>query len=256
MKTAIVTGGTKNDVDAMAVLALNLQDVSPNLADKLIIYHDGISKKKQDLIQNIMPTKFVRYKCQINWFKMMSNRTIRYFSPMVFCKFECLRLLEEYDSVIWTDYDIVIRDNIEELKYKDAPINVIVNKDTKLKEMFYPTIKEAKTIEFDLEGDSVTTPLFIVKKELHNYMEYYNWCYDMTRKYIKHLYLPEQCIWTMLVQKFNLQYDELDMEMYCYHPNDATEKTKILHAYGQPKFWNGLDNEQWNRYYEEWKKMQ
>jgi hypothetical protein len=60
----------------------------------------------------------------------------------------------------------------------------------------------------------------------------------------------------MLVQKFNLQYDELDMEMYCYHPKDATEKTKILHAYGQPKFWNGLDNEQWNRYYEEWKKMQ
>ena len=256
MKTAVVTGGTKKDVDAMAVLALNLQEVSPKLTDELIIFHDGISDKKQNLFQQIMPTRFIRYKCPINWFRLMRNKTIRYFSPMVFCKYECLRLLEEFDIVIWTDYDVVIKENIDELKNRKSKMSIIVNHDTPLRRMFYPTIKREKMEGYDMEGVSVTTPIFVMHKSLKHYMEYYNWCYDMTRRYAKYLYLPEQCIFTMLIQNFHINYEELDMEVYCRHPRNATEKTKILHAYGQPKYWNGLHDECWELYYKKWKKME
>jgi len=38
------------------------------------------------------------------------------------------------------------------------------------------------------------------------------------------------------------------------HPNDKelADNAKIIHAYGQPKFWNGLSNEQWNKNYQMW----
>ena len=36
---------------------------------------------------------------------------------------------------------------------------------------------------------------------------------------------------------------------------DALGKEIILHAYCQPKFWNGLNNAIWNEMYKEWKEM-
>lgn len=45
-KTAVVTGGTSNDVPAMACLVMNIKDTNQGLADEIVIYHDGISKKE------------------------------------------------------------------------------------------------------------------------------------------------------------------------------------------------------------------
>lgn len=252
MKTAVVTGGTKKDVDAMAVLALNIKDASPDLADELVIFHDGIDSKKQNLINNIMPTTFIKYHCPINRIKLMTNEVIRYFSPMIFCKYECIKLLDKFETVIWTDYDVLIRQNISELKNCKGNIGIILEKEIPFRKMFNDKIEKMDMDEYNLLGDCVTTPLFVLHSSLENYEKYYKWCYEMTNKYIKSLYLPEQCIYTMLIQKFKLSFTELEKEVYCYHPKDATERTKILHAYGQPKFWNGLNNEKWNMYYDEW----
>lgn len=254
MSVALVTGGTKKDVDAMAVLALNVQEKCPHLADELVIYHDGIRKEDQEKMNEIMPTTFIRYRCPINWFRLMANRTIRYFSPMVFCKYECLHLLSKYEKVIWTDYDILIKENIDELRDLESGLTVIVNHEVPLRDMFYKTIEKADTTTFDLDGESICMPLFILTREIGDYEFYYEWCYEMTKKYLRHLYLPEQCILTMMTQIFEIPFQEIPKPIYCMHPREEVEKTKILHAYGQPKFWDGLENAEWSRYFEQWKK--
>lgn len=43
MSRVLVTGGTGKDIDAMAVLALNMKDKTPGLADEMAILHDGVS---------------------------------------------------------------------------------------------------------------------------------------------------------------------------------------------------------------------
>jgi len=255
MARAIVTGGTKNDADAMAVLALNLKETNPDLADELVIFHDGIAKEKQLLMQQIMPIRFVRYKCPINWFKLKGNKTIRYFSPMVFCKIELFRLLQEYEVVIWTDYDVLIRESITEILDMKEGLSVLTNEDVPLSDMFYKTIYKKNMSNYNLTGKSICAPLIVMNRNIGDYMEYYKWCYECAGKYIKHLYLPEQCIFTMLVQLHDIGYEELDMQVYCMHPDEVRYNTKILHAYGQPKFWNGLHNEEWNRYNNLWKEM-
>jgi hypothetical protein len=60
-----------------------------------------------------------------------------------------------------------------------------------------------------------------------------------------------------MIQKFNLQNCALDGNVYTPHPNnkDFASKAKIIHAFGQPKFWNGLENQQWNTNYQAWIQM-
>ena len=250
-----MTGGTKKDVDAMAVLLINIQDKCPNLADEAVIYHDGISKKKQLVMNKIMPVRFIRYRTPFKRRKMFLNRTLRYFSPMIFCKYEAFELLKEYDQVIWSDYDILIKENIEELRYISGNFSTIYNKEDNLKDMFYPTIKKFNMNQYKMEGGCMVTPLFILRKDLENADILKDWCYKQTDKYMRHLYLPEQCIFTMLLQHFNIKFNIIETKKYCTHPKFDDADVKTLHPSGQPKFWNGLTNLQWNQYYAKWKSM-
>lgn len=250
-KTVIVTGGTCKDVAAMGTLALNIREVIPDLADELIIFHDGIRDREQKIIENIFPTKFYNYKFPINFTDMRKNSSLRYFSPMVFCKYECFRLLKEYDRVIWTDYDVVILKNIRELVSEKAPLQIVEDTEP-LSNMFFDNISEVDTESFDLKKNGVCTPLFVITKGIGDYLEYYEWCQQATRKYAPYIYLPEQCIISLLIQKYDIRYKCLPVAKYALHPNDYDGNASIIHSSGRPKFWEGLYNEEWERYYKAW----
>lgn len=250
-KTVIVTGGTHKDVSAMGTLALNIKDITPNLADELIIFHDGIKKREQDLIQKIFPTKFYKYKFPISFWQKRKNSSLRYFSQMVFCKYECFKLLKDYDQVIWTDYDVVILKDLQELLQDDVGLKIVKDK-TPLKRMFFEDKIKAGLESFDLEKAGVSTPLFVLSKSIGDYQKYYEWCYKETLKHAECLYLPEQAIISLMIQKFGLPYSNLPDQKYALHPRENDGEASIIHGYGRPKFWEGLSNEQWEKYYRQW----
>lgn len=253
-KTVIVTGGTRKDVSAIGTLAINIREVLPDMADELIIFHDGIKAREQQIIQNILPTHFYEYNFPIDFISRRKNRSLRYFSSMIFCKYECFRLLEKYDRVIWTDYDVLILKNLRELLENTSGLQ-IVEDSSPLKRMFLPNVKEADLREFDLEQKGVCTPLFVVTKEIGDYRKFYDWCMETTLKYAAYIDLPEQCIISLLIQKFCIPYFRLSSQKYALHPNDYDGEASIVHAYGRPKFWEGLYNEQWAEYYRRWIEM-
>ena len=253
-KTAIVTGGTKDQFPAMAVLALNIADICPNIADELVIYHDGIPLEEQKKMQAIFPTKFILYKSPFLDEKDFGGVVTNYFSLMVFCKYECWNLLHDYKTVIWTDYDIVITKDISEVSEKTNNYAKFV-KAANIAKKLYPQIYEKKVISNeDIHKDGISCNLFYLDDSFPNYDEFYRQCIILTREIANALYLPEEAVISILFLKNAIKYECLDEIMYVSQPrlNNATEKTKILHAAGQPKFWSGLDNEQWNNYYNEW----
>lgn len=252
VKTALVTGGTGKDIAAMAVLALNIKETNSSWIDELVIFHDGIRKQDKDVMNCIFPVRFERYKCPVSRLKLFQNKSVRYFSSMVFCKYECFRLLDDYDMVIWSDYDVLIKEDISEIAGGTKNFRIVVNEDEILRNMFFKSIEKYDMSEYDMNGKCICTPLFALKKGLCEYKEYYQWCYEMTKRYIRDLYLPEQCIMTMLVQKYKLSLDTIDRNVYAVHPKEDHPEAKILHAYGPSKFWSGLDNDQWNGYYQQW----
>lgn len=248
-KRAIVTGGTKSDVAAMAVLAINIKETNADLFDKLIIYHDGIKKKDRERIQSIFNTEFIRYKYPC---KSRNDIVMSYFSTMVFCKYECLKLLGEYDVVVWTDYDVIVEGSLSEVcEFSDTFINVL--EDTKsIREMFYKKIEEQKYNKYDLGCRGISMSLFALSNKLPHYDRIYQWCYEKTIEYDADIYLPEQCVFSLALQEFRMDYSCIDWNRYSSHPKNANGNEIVLHAAGQPKFWSGLYNEHWNRMYREW----
>lgn len=255
-KSCIVTGGTKNQFPAMAVLALNIANICPTIADELIIYHDGICKSDQKKINKIFPTIFIKYKSPFHNQKNFSDVITSYFSPMVFCKYECLRLLTEYHTVIWTDYDILInKDFTAELKALPKS-SFILTKPIIDGMKDYPD--STMYCNIDLLKPQFSAALMLFRDNLPNPNEIYKNCINETKKLAKYLYLPEQVVLTIVFLKHNISFNEINNSnnRYTLHPNEANrlpkDKTLIYHAYGQPKFWNGLDNSEWNKLYNEW----
>lgn len=255
MKNAIVTGGTRNDYEAIATLIVNIYEVMPHVNADLIVFHNGLTRKQQDRILQIGKVHFIRYRYPVSFIRLFFNPYLRYFSGMIFCKFECLRLLSEYEKVMWTDYDVVIKEDISNLfQIKDQAV-FVTNDHSDIKEMFRDRYLAKMQKQFDTSRKAITTPLFIVTRKIPDYQACYQWCIQKTKEWVRYFELPEQAVYTLLLYEKKIQYKELSNEVYALHPKFDQGNAKIIHAYGQPKFWNGLENELWKVYNEKWKKI-
>lgn len=252
MRRAIVTGGTKNDTAPIAVFAINIKATNEKLFDELIVFHDGIKEKDQKLIKQIFPTRFIEYKYPG---KSKNDEVVSYFSSMVFCKYECFKLLNEYDIVVWSDYDVVIQGDLSCFcELKDDSFRILTC-ETSVKDMFYKNIEHDEINKYDLDLRAVGTPLFALSNHLHENMKIYDWCYRKTIEWDSDLYLPEQCIFSLAVQEFDITVERFPFDIYACYPTKVKGDEIIIHAAGQPKFWNGLNNETWNAMYSEWISM-
>lgn len=259
-RTAIVTGGTANDVPAMACLVMNIKDTNPELADEIVIFHDGISIKDQNLIRSIFPTRFIFYHSPFTEVNDFDDVVVKYFSPMIFCKYECLNLLNEYEYVIWTDYDVVILDNLDELTEKTpTDIKIITTKSPNIAESFFEEGRELTPLikKYDFSKPGVCMSLFVLTDTLYQHNMLYDWCIEKTKEYSKYLFLPEQAIVNLLLQEFKISITRLLPRIYSVHPerDSNNDNVKIFHVYGQPKFWNGIYNETWEENYKKWIKL-
>lgn len=249
MKRVLVTGGTKDDVAPIAVFIMNISQTNSHLFDEIVVYHNGISNKDQRLINQIFKTRFIKYDYKS---KSSNDEVLSYFSSMVFCKYECFALLKEYDEVVWSDYDVVVLDKLDEFcDIENDNFNVLTCGDC-LKTMFYKEIRNQEILNYDLNCEGVGTPLFALSKKLKDADKIYKWCYQKTLEWDQDIYLPEQCIFSVAVQHFDIPLKRYDFNEYACYPTKVKGGEKIIHAAGQPKFWNGLDNEIWNLLYEKW----
>jgi lipopolysaccharide biosynthesis glycosyltransferase len=251
-KNAVVFGLTSNHTFAVACVMMDLKKICPGLADEIVIIHDGIKPEQQQLLNSILPSRFIDYEFPVKDTSIFNQGTLKYFSKMVFTKFECFRLLNEYKNVLWLDYDIVIQKDISELF---APCKSGIKMMLSGKKV--STQLHEEIADYDMNAECVGTGTFVLQDNLENYQEMYSFCYDAVKRYAKKLYLPEQAIFDFVIQKFNLKIVPMAPEIYAPHPSEIEkqEQAKIIHAYGQPKFWNGLKNEQWGKNYKEWLKM-
>lgn len=252
-KRILVTGGTKSDVAAMAVFVINIKETNSHLFEKIVIFHDGISKKDQEKIKQIFNIEFILYHYGV---KSRNDIIVNYFSPMLFCKYECFKLLEKYEEVVWSDYDVVVLDKLDEIcTFKEKVFFNIVTDGKNTSDMFWENIQNEEIKGYDLDREGVCTPLFAISNKIRNAREICKWFYKKTKEYDQDLKLPEQAIISIGIQEFKIRYQSLDASVYACHPNDATGREIILHSYGNPKFWNGLYNKVWNERYNKWLSM-
>jgi lipopolysaccharide biosynthesis glycosyltransferase len=246
----IALGLSKNMTFALGTLLLNLKSLGMTSDTDVIVFHDGISNHQQEIMSSIATCVFVPYKSPFKSLRVKLSRSVRRFTPMVFSKYEAFQLLDKYESVMWLDYDICILSSIDHLWSSPSEALTILIADNRVGDSFYGDISG-----YDMNRSGVATGLFIVKRGIGDFSNLYNWCITMTKKHIDDLYLPEQGIFNLLVESFRLPLKPLDIGVYAAHPSETTKKSLIIHSWGQPKFWNGHQNENWEKYYKIWKSL-
>ena len=249
---AIVFTVSNNLTFAVSSIMMDIQRLSPNIVDEIVILHNGIILEDQKLLSSILPTRFIKYVLPFEDRSFIPDRILDYFTEMVFAKFECLKLLNDYKNVMLLDYDMVIQSDISELFDRCETGIKMMPSESIVREQLHCSVEE-----YNMTNINNCACLFILQDHLKNYNNMYDFCYKSLEKYADVIYLPEQAIFDFMLQEFNLQILPIDSRIYSPHPKDdqLAPQAKIIHAYGQPKFWNGLENEQWNNNYSKWIKM-
>ena len=246
---AVVFGSTSNHAFAIACVMMDLSRLSPGLVDEVIIFHDGIDKSDQTILSTILPTRLIEYEFPIKDRSVLNAPSVRQFTKMVFTKFECLRLLDEYRNVLWLDYDIVIQSDISELFLPSKTGIKFLPGGLKVSGQLRHEISE-----YDLDREGMCASTFVFQDTLDEWAAMYSFCYNRLQKYADDLYMPEQAIFDFMIQEFRLSPEIINPKEYTPHPTDPkfADSAKIIHSYGQPKFWNGLENNQWDSNYKTW----
>lgn len=121
---------TKDYAFTVANMIIGLNRYSPNLADDIIIFHEGLSDDDKNCL-NILSNKIIFKKFTKDEFmnkistKLKNNKkfihSIEKYTYLNLAKFEIFNLLNNYKNVIMLDTDMLIQKDFSEiLNYKPA----------------------------------------------------------------------------------------------------------------------------------------
>lgn len=126
---------------------------------------------------------------------------------------------------------------------------------TKFANSIFDNFSEKEWQEIDLLGATIAAPVFVLSDTIKNYMKCYDDALRGVQKFAKYIICPDEVGITIALHKNQISYEKLDWKTYNTEPKLSPQnihEAKILHCAGQPKFWNGLYNETWQSYYNEW----
>ncbi len=269
MRTAIVMGGTPNLAGPAGVSFLSLRAMSPQLfqqAEKFFLSSRKLAACDLAVL-NSLNVKVGIFDVGIGISKKASNY-IKYFSEGILAKFEVFRLAEKYDRVIWMDCDqICIRELIFVLD-ENIGYDFLITAGEADSNGWGNFIKEPKILKQLLLKNSHTS--FEKKGLVGNFYVVQvkgKVAYDRGRELFalleSDLYGGEQGVLYILIQEFfskNVQF--LNRNFFTPHPVDwpidrifsvcPSERPYLIHAFAQPKFWNGYYHPLWDNWYREW----
>lgn len=246
--TAVCFSASSDLAFAIGVTLLNFVSIHGSEGFHFRIFSDTKLEKLVSIFVKLgVDIKVERYRPPVSWFELWSSKAIAYFSPLVLAKFEGFRLLEHFRTVIWLDYDIVLQASLEELwTKKDFDIGYLGSSQPISKGFIVPPVG----IDGSREGFHAATIVF--KRSFKGFETACQELYSLFSKNAANLYYPEQAVFDLfLASRKDFVRWELDASFGQYPGNELPD-TKILHAYGSKKFWNGLGDPTWTRFYENW----
>ena len=187
------------------------------------------------------------YRPPVNWTKLWGSRAIAYFSPLVIAKFEGFRLLSTFSTVVWLDYDIVIKKPLTELW-------TIGNFDLAYASSSQPMSNgfTVPPISLDPEIEGMSAGVMVFRSTFIGNRTATLDLYSLFSEAYASLYYPEQAVFDLYFlshQKY--VHWKLD-DRFVGFPGTESSDNLMVHGYGSVKFWNGLQNDAWLMHYEEW----
>lgn len=242
-----ILGATSNLAFAAANTIMSICD-NCTLDFDIILFEENFSEKDKELINSIHKTQFVSYDfpsdCEFK------PNVIAQFPKMAFSRYEAFKLIKNYKKVFWLDVDILVNKNIDELINSFDKEIAILCDHMPVKNNFMRNLEG-----YDMQKSSCNSGVFIISDKIKEPEKIYKYLYAKTEEYSKILYCPDQGVFCLMLQDFDL--DILDIgALYNCHPTSKNAKNAyILHTFRPEKFWNFYSNKKWNKNYKRWLEM-
>lgn len=250
---AIVLGATGNMAFAAANALIGIKKHSPDLKADFIIFHNDFSEKDKNLLNSIIPCKFIDYKMPINTQGVEESSFSRY-SKLAFSRYECFRMLDEYKQVLWLDIDVLVQKDISAIfDYAKTGIS-LYQEIAPLQECFSIPVEG-----YDMKGAHYNSGVLLLSDSLQNCNAMANWLYQKTIEYGKYLKYADQGVINLLIQEFRLEVDKLPEKYNCHSTKNNSQNACIVHSYSPQKFWKWYERayhfKEWDENYKQWLKM-
>lgn len=247
---AVVMAITGNKTFSLANVLIGLMKHSPNFADDIIIYSNDISEKDKKVLKKIFPVKIKKYKFQL--LSKDNQIALDVFTSMAYARYECFKLLAQYENVVWLDTDILIRRDISGILHYAQQTGICLRGaiSNSIKCNFIEGAE--KLINMD-GGVCCNSGIFALNDKLPNYKEITKWCYEKTELLKDYLLAADQGIIGLIIPHFNLQFTILPIEYNVFTGYTYEVKNVVIeHAYGPEKYWNFFDDPEWDDNYIKW----
>lgn len=244
---AVVLGSTANMTFALASVLLDLKK-HLNCDFDLIIYHKDIEQSEQNLLNSIIPAKFIEYNFAD---KNTREKSLNRYTLLMFSRYECFDLLDGYKKVLWLDIDVIIQKDLTEfIKTKTNGLALWQNFEHKNSFNFVNPPEK-----YNHDDYYFNSGVILFEDNLPNRQNLKNWCYDKTIEWGENLVCPDQAVLNMMFEEFNINVSKLD-EIYNCHPERPVIKDAVIvHSYAEEKCWNYYNFKQWQENYNNWLKM-
>ena len=218
----------------------------------VILYVSGnMNKKDENALKQI-------YKdIIINYYKSPLEKTMKnancalIWSLMTFARYEVFALLEQYNKILYLDTDVLIQKDIiglldinKDISVSYEGTNLRGNIENKL------LTENFNSSKYNLDIKVFNAGVFFINDSIKSGKEIKDWCYKMSAEWI----MTDQPILNLMVQEFNLEVNDFSdkYNRYYFLNNSVNDDAYILHTAWVSKFWNGVNNSEWNENNKKW----
>jgi lipopolysaccharide biosynthesis glycosyltransferase len=247
-KLLVVMGITLDMAFAAANVLMSLNEFPPDKDFDVLIFEDGLSSHDKDLLSKIRQCRFESFEFPKEF--NISTKLLKRYSKMVFCKYECFDLLENYRNVLWLDIDIIIKGETKELlEYAKSGAGFIL-------EPYVLQINFSEKIDgYDMQKKFYNAGVFILNDSFPNWRQAKKNLYDRTKKYADILLLVEQGIINLFLLDSKVEPTNIPAEYNSFPEFHNIEQAKIIHVVDYNKPWISFKYKIWNDNYKLWLKM-
>lgn len=248
-KTAIVFAINDAYAFCLYVSICSLIKNSPLLVNQsnIFIYTHKVSDRNKKTLSSLNNVNIIDYEFPL---PIQETEVIKIFSLASFARYECFKLLKNYEKIIYLDSDILIQKELISVfdLIKDSGIGLIKEKTNV--ELFSERIGN-----YDLTKTTFNSGFIVLNNKLKvNFDEMLDFCYKATVQYSQYIYLPDQAIINYAIQQFNINPTKLEMiyNMPASLSNKILKEATIIHSTGHRKFWNYYYFNDFYKYYKQW----
>ena len=239
--TAIVMGFTRGWTGPAAVVLQALNEVEPEPFDAVLMVQD-LPQEQRDLLNNIRPCTFIDYEPEL----ADPDRFARV-SSMAFSRYECWAMLAKYKRVLWIDsdtlpvgevlscFDLVADTGLGLIPHTGTPISVSFAKDVP---------------GYDMQRECFNSGYIAMTRAIGDYQAHRDWLHDATARWSNHVN-SDQAVINLMFQAMDTPPTVLPGKYNC-SPEKPVQDVRVLHPWGNQKFWYGISDPRWDDYHRRW----